>query len=92
MTDIIGNKTLKKQWEEAAKEWPNKLFMIFEDRAGNVEQATYREFYDKISQTANMFIDLGVKRARQLQYSFSTVRILCCVGSVLHKSVPLSSH
>ena len=95
MTDIIGNKTLKKQWEEAAKEWPNKLFMIFEDRAGNVEQATYREFYDKISQTANMFIDLGTNGEMALGNkdkmivtstaagpAFEGGRISCGIGSV----------
>ena len=95
MTDIIGNKTLKKQWEEAAKEWPNKLFMIFEDRAGNVEQATYREFYDKISQTANMFIDLGVKKGEAVAVQlFNSPEFMLCwfglaqIGAVI---VPLNS-
>lgn len=95
MSDIIGNKTLKKQWEKAAGEWADKLFMIYEDRNGNTAQATYKEMYDEICKASNLFIDLGVKKGEPVAVQlFNSPEFLMCwfglaqIGAVI---VPLNT-
>mgnify|MGYP000384103403 CR=1 FL=1 len=82
MSDIIGNKTLKDQWAEAAREWPKNLFVIFEDRDGHTFQANYKEFYRSINRASNMFASFGVKKGEPVavQLCNSPEFLLCWFG------------
>ena len=60
MVDIVGNETLASLWDKLARECGEKDFFIFQGRDGGVETITYRQFNEKINQTANMFLRDGV--------------------------------
>lgn len=60
MVDIVGGETLASLWDKLARECGEKDFFVFQGRDGGVETFTYRQFNEKINQTANMFLREGV--------------------------------
>ena len=61
-TDVIGNRTLRDLWDDLAAQSGDRAFLVFEDRAGDVVEYTYAQFDRLITQTANLFLSLGVGR------------------------------
>lgn len=62
MADIVGNKTLRDIWDEMARENSEKKVLIFHNCNGNVSEFTYEQFNKEINKTANLFINLGIKK------------------------------
>jgi len=62
MADLIGDRTLRDLLEEKLLLCPDREFLIFEDRQGNVENYTYREFDAWVNQVANGLLADGVQR------------------------------
>ncbi|MFO1442148.1 crotonobetaine/carnitine-CoA ligase [Bacillus sp. Bva_UNVM-123] len=62
MADIVGNKTLRDLWEELAQNDSGKKVLIFHDCNGRKSEFTYRQFNEEINKTANLLIDLGIKK------------------------------
>lgn len=58
--DIVGNRTLRDLLDERVLRYPDKTFIVFEDRAGVVSAATYQEFSHRVDRVAAAFSDLGV--------------------------------
>lgn len=62
MADIVGNRTLRDLWDELARTNKGKNSLIFQDCYGNVREYTYPQFNKEINKTANLFLDLGIKK------------------------------
>ncbi|MBL4954741.1 crotonobetaine/carnitine-CoA ligase [Neobacillus sp. YIM B02564] len=62
MADIVGNKTLRDLWDELVRIYGEKKVLIFHDCNGNVNEFTYRQLNEEINKTANLFLDLGIKK------------------------------
>lgn len=56
----MAGETLASLWDKLARECGEKDFFVFQGRDGGVETFTYRQFNEKINQTANMFLREGV--------------------------------
>lgn len=82
MADIVGNKTLRDQWEELACVYGNDLFLIFEDCTEKTYRFTYRNFYRRINQTSNLFLELGIQKGEHVavQLRNSPEFLLCWFG------------
>lgn len=62
MADIVGNKTLRDMWDELAQNDSEKNVLIFHDCNGSTSEFTYPQFNEEINKTANLFLDLGIKK------------------------------
>lgn len=62
MADIVGNKTLRDVWDEMARHNSEKKVLVFHNCDGNVNEFTYDQFNREINKTANLFLDLGIKK------------------------------
>ena len=61
--DIVGNQSLGSIWDERVREYPNRLFLVSEDRlSGDVKEYTYASFDIEVSRTANAFRSLGISK------------------------------
>ncbi len=60
--DLIGDRTLRDLLEEKLALCPDREFLIFEDRDGNVERYTYREFDARVNQVANGLLAEGIQQ------------------------------
>jgi crotonobetaine/carnitine-CoA ligase len=57
---IIGNRTLRSILEFHAAQQPNKTFLLFEDESGGTQTFAFREFDERVNQTAHLLCKLGV--------------------------------
>ena len=82
MVDIVGGETLASLWDKLARECGEKDFFIFQDRDGGVETFTYRQFNEKINQTANMFLREGVAFGERVAVQMHTCPefLMCLFG------------
>lgn len=62
MLDIIGNRTIKSVLGERVKQYPDKPFLIFEDKNEYEYTLTYREFQEKVNRLSNGLMELNVKK------------------------------
>ena len=82
MVDIVGGETLASLWDKLARECGEKDFFVFQDRDGGVETFTYRQFNEKINQTANMFLREGVAFGERVAVQMHTCPefLMCLFG------------
>lgn len=95
MADIVGNKTLRDMWDELARINDEKKVLIFHDCNGNNCEFTYPQFNEEINKTANLFLDLGIKKGEKVAIQlYNCPEILMCwfgiakIGAVM---VPLNT-
>lgn len=95
MADIVGNKTLRDMWDELARINGEKKVLIFHDCSGNDCEFTYSQFNEEINKTANLFIDMGIKKGDRVAIQLhNSPEILMCwfglakIGAVM---VPLNT-
>lgn len=62
MADIVGSKTLRDTWDEMARIYREKTALIFHDCNGSISEFTYSQLNEEINKTANLFLDLGIKK------------------------------
>jgi len=60
--DIIGTKNLRDVIEFKVNQFPDKEFIIFEDREGNVVRYTYTQVNTMINKYANILLEKGIKQ------------------------------
>ncbi len=60
--DIIGNRNIRWLVEKKARDFADKEFIIFEDRAGAAQRYTYREFNEQVDKYATVLHNLGIKK------------------------------
>ncbi|WP_297156530.1 crotonobetaine/carnitine-CoA ligase [uncultured Ellagibacter sp.] len=82
MVDIVGGETLASLWDKLARKCGEKDFFIFQGRDGGVETFTYRQFNEKINQTANMFLREGVAFGERVAVQMHTCPefLMCLFG------------
>ncbi|WP_019244329.1 MULTISPECIES: crotonobetaine/carnitine-CoA ligase [Bacillus] len=96
MADIVGNKTLRDMWDDLARIHTEKTFLIFQDRHGNKCEFTYPQFNKEINKTANLFLNLGIKKDEKVAIQLHNCpEFLMCwfglakIGAVM---VPINIH
>ena len=60
--DIVGNRTLKSQWDETVKLYGENLFLKFISVQDEISSFTYQEFDRKVRQAANLLVNLGIQK------------------------------
>lgn len=82
MTDIVGNKTLRDLWDELDRNYKNKIALIFHDCNGKVQVFSYSQLNREINRTANLFLDLGIKKGDKVavQLRNSPEFLMCWFG------------
>lgn len=58
--DLVGERNLRDLLEDRAARYPDKVYLDFEDRSGNVCEYTYADFLIKVKQAAAGFAALGI--------------------------------
>lgn len=64
--DIVGDKTLRDLLNERVKMYPDKTFLLFEERNQEVHELTYGQFADKVSRLSQSLIKLGVTKGKHV--------------------------
>lgn len=82
MTDIVGNEDMRSLWDGLATSRGEKTFLIYQDREGRVREYSYRMFNDEINRTANLFLDLGIKKGENVAIHMHTCPefMMCLFG------------
>lgn len=96
MTDIVGNRTLRSQWNETVQDNLDQPFLEYISVQDQVSVYTYREFDHLVKQAANFFLSLGIRKGELValhlhnspQYMYCWLA-LAQIGAV---SVPLNEH
>lgn len=94
--DIVGNRTLKSQWNETVTYYPENIFLEYISVEDEVTSFTYRDFDLKVKQTANFFLDMGIQKDEMIGIQLhNTPEYLICwlalaqIGAI---SVPINEH
>lgn len=62
IADIVGNRTIKSQWDETVEYYGDYTFLTHIAMDETERSYTYNEFDKLVKQTANLFIDLGIRK------------------------------
>ncbi len=96
MTDIVGDRTLRSQWDETVRFFPDNTFLEYISTAEEVTSFTYSEFDRQVKRAANYFLELGVRPGELVAlHIHNRPEYLLCwlalaqIGAV---SVPLNEH
>jgi carnitine-CoA ligase len=60
--NIIAGRGLRGELERHVQKNPEKTWLVYEDAEGQVTRHTYREFDSWVNRTANMLLQLGVRK------------------------------
>ena len=60
--DLIGDRTLRDLLEERVALYGDREFLVFEDRDGEIERFTYRQFDARVNQVANGLLAAGIRQ------------------------------
>lgn len=96
MTDIVGNRTLRSQWDEAVRFYGNRTFLEFVSTKDEVISYTYSAFDGMVKRAANLFLELGIEKGELVAtHLHNTPQYLICwlalaqIGAV---TVPMNEH
>lgn len=96
MTNMVGNRTLQRQWNETAVFYSQNTFLEFVSVKDEVTSFTYAEFDKLVKKAANLFISMGIKKGELIAvHLHNTPMYLVCwlalaqAGAV---TVPLNEH
>lgn len=96
IADIVGNRTLKCQWDETVALYGDNRFLTYISVEDTVSHYTYKEFNLMVMQTANLFLDLGIQKGELVAlHLHNRPEYLICwlalaqIGAV---SVPMNEH
>lgn len=94
MIDVVGSRTLRDLIRERAERHPDKDFLVFEDRAGQVTTCTYAELLRNVERVAQRFRDLGVGKgdAVVLHLSNCPEFLYCWLGLAWSGAVAVPSN
>lgn len=82
VTDIVGNETLRSLWSGLVNACGDRTFLIFQDRAGDACEYSYRAFDEEINRTANLFLSLGIEHGERVAVQMHTCPefMMCLFG------------
>lgn len=90
--DIVGNRTLRHLLDERTDRFGSKIFMIFEDKEGNVTERTYKELRNRVDCAAGALTDLGIGQGDKVVVHLSNcheiVELWFALGSLGAVMVP----
>lgn len=96
MTDIVGNRTLRSQWNETVQFNPDQIFLEYISVKDEVSRYTYVEFDRMVKRTANFFLALGVQKGELIAlHLHNSPQYMVCwlalaqIGAV---AVPFNEH
>ena len=96
MTDIVGSRTLRSQWDETVRFYPENIFLEYVSTKDEVSSFTYAAFDRQVKQVANCFLELGIQKGELVAlHLHNRPEYLLCwlalaqIGAV---SVPLNEH
>ena len=96
MTDIVGSRTLRSQWDETVRFYPENIFLEYVSTKDEVSSFTYAAFDRQVRQAANCFLELGIQKGELVALHLHNMpEYLVCwlalaqIGAV---SVPLNEH
>ena len=96
MTDIVGNRTLRSQWDETVRCYGDRTFLEFISVENEVISYSYSEFDRRVKQAANLFLNLGIQKDELVStHMHNMPQYLICwlalaqIGAV---TVPLNEH
>lgn len=96
MTDMVGSRTLRSQWDATVDFYADNLFLEYVNRADETVSFTYAQFDQKVKRCANFFLELGVQKGELVaMHLHNSPQYLVCwlalaqIGAV---SVPLNEH
>ena len=58
MTDIVGNRTLRSQWDDTVRFYPEQTFLEYISTEDQLTCYTYAEFDRLVKQAANFLLEL----------------------------------
>ena len=96
MADIVGNRTLRSQWDETVRFYGDKTFLEYVSVEDKVTSYSYSDFDRLVKQAANLFLDMGIKKDELVAtHLHNTPQYLICwlalaqIGAV---TVPMNEH
>ena len=96
IADIVGNRTLKSQWNETVTLYGDNPFLTFISVEDKVTHYTYTEFDLMVKKAANLFLDLGILKGELVAlHLHNRPEYLICwlalaqIGAV---AVPMNEH
>lgn len=96
MTDMVGSRTLRSQWDETVRCYGQDTFLEYISVADAVAAWTYAEMDRRVKQAANFFLELGVAKGElvALQLHNRPEYLMCwlALAQIGAVSVPLNEH
>jgi len=96
MTDMVGGRTLRSQWDETVRCYGQDTFLEYISVDDTVEAWTYKELDCQVKRAANFFLELGVARqelvALQLHNRPEYLACWLALAQIGAVSVPLNEH
>lgn len=96
MADIVGNRTLRSQWDETVRFYGNRIFLEYVSVEDEVVSYTYSDFDRKVKQAANLFLSMGIQKDELVAtHLHNTPQYLICwlalaqIGAI---TVPMNEH
>ncbi len=96
IADIVGNRTLKSQWNETVKIYGKNLFLKYISVQDEISSYTYQEFDRNVKQTANLLLSLGIQKGEFVAlHLHNRPEYLVCwlaIAQIGAISVPINEH
>ncbi|NCB62615.1 MAG: crotonobetaine/carnitine-CoA ligase [Clostridia bacterium] len=96
MTDLVGNRTLKSQWNDTVRWYGDSIFLEFISVEDQVTSYTYAQFDALVRQAANLFLDLGIQKgdlvATHLHNSPAYLICWLALAQIGGVTVPINEH
>lgn len=96
MTDIVGSRTLRSQWDDTVAFYADNTFLEYISVKEVHTSYTYRQFDELVHRAANFFLDLGIAKGEMVaMHQHNSPEYLICwlalaqIGAV---SVPMNEH
>lgn len=96
VTDIVGSRTLRSQWDETVKFYTDKTFLEYVSVEDATTCFTYHQMDQLVKQAANLFLKLGIQKNELVAlHLHNTPEYMICwlalaqIGAV---SVPINEH
>lgn len=71
--DIVGSRSLGHLLEERVERYPDRTYLVSEDREGNVSELTYAQFDEQVNRVANGLRGMGIGKDDKV-----TIHLLNC--------------
>lgn len=96
IADMVGNRTLKSQWDETVRLYGENLFLKYISVQDEISSFTYIEFDRNVKQIANLLLDLGIEKGDFVAlHLHNRPEYLACwlaIAQIGAVSIPINEH